>query len=312
MSNGVPGGVLTAGSINTDLVARVRRAPEAGETVTGESFGIFGGGKGANQTLASIRSGARTAILGAVANDDFGRQRLADLQAEGVDCESVARLDGIASGVALILVEDSGENRIAYVPGATTRVSPSAAETAVNRFRPAVILATLELPANSMQALIDAGRRNGATVIINATPEPAAGAGLAMQADILIVNETEARETLGWGDDESDWNAAASELRERGPQSVVITLGDEGALVLAEGGTQMIQPLHVEAVDTTGAGDAFCGAFAAQIAGGATVARAAQIGSIAGALAVTKMGAQPSQPRWAEIAATLDTQAAQR
>jgi ribokinase len=306
MSNAVTGGVLTAGSINTDLVARVRRAPEAGETVTGESFAIFGGGKGANQTLAAIRSGARTAMLGAVGNDDFGRQRLADLRAEGVDCENIARVDGAVSGVALITVEASGENRIAYMPGATATVTATAASAAVERVRPAAILATLELPPAAIQALIETGRRIGATIIINATPEPAAGAGLAMQSDILIVNETEARELLGWGEDESNWDAAASELRERGPQSVIITIGGEGAIALAEGGIKRFKPPQVTVVDTTGAGDAFCGAFAAQIAAGATVAAASQIGVIAGALAVTKMGAQPSQPRWSEIEAMLE------
>lgn len=305
MSSSATGGVLTAGSINTDLVAMVRRAPEAGETVTGESFAIFGGGKGANQTLASIRSGAKTAILGAVGNDDFGRQRLADLRAEGVDCDSVAVVEGAVSGVALITVESSGENRIAYMPGAASTVTAAAAEQAVQRVRPSAILATLELPAPAIKALIDAGRRIGATIIINATPEPAAGAALAMQSDILIVNEIEARELLGWGEDETDWDAAASELRERGPQSVIITIGDEGAVVLAEGGKQRITPPQVTVVDTTGAGDAFCGAFAARIAAGESVAKASEIGVIAGSLAVTKRGAQPSQPYWSEIEATL-------
>jgi ribokinase len=307
----VTGGVLTAGSINTDLVARVRRAPEAGETITGESFAIYGGGKGANQTLASIRSGARTAILGAVGNDDFGRQRLADLLSEKVDCASVAKVDGAVSGVALITLEASGENRIAYMPGATLTVTAAAAEAAVNRFRPSAIMATLELPAAAIQSLIDAGRRHGATIIINATPEPAAGARLAMEADILIVNATEARELLGWGEDESNWDAAASELREQGPQNVVITIGEQGAVVLSEAGTQRVTPPKVKVVDTTGAGDAFCGAFAAQVAAGASVRDAAQIGAIAGSLACTKMGAQPSQPYWADIAALLDPQAHQ-
>jgi ribokinase len=311
MSDRVTGGVLTAGSINTDLVARVRRAPEAGETITGESFAIYGGGKGANQTLASIRSGARTAILGAVGYDDFGRQRLDDLLAEHVDCASVARVDGAVSGVALITVETSGQNRIAYMPGAASTVTAAAADEAVHRFRPAAIMTTLELPNAAIQSLIDAGRRNGATIIVNATPEPAAGAKLAMQADILIVNESETRELLGWGEDESNWDAAASELREQGPQSVIITIGDQGAVVLSEGGTQRVVPPPIDVVDTTGAGDAFCGAFAAQIARGVSVMEAARTGVIAGALACTKMGAQPSQPSWSEIAAVLDPQAAQ-
>ncbi len=296
--------VLTAGSINTDLVARVRRAPDAGETISGESFAIFGGGKGANQTLASVRSGVATTIVGAVGDDDFGRQRLADLRVDNVDVESVRVLDDFPSGVAMITVEEGGENRIVYVPGATLGVTAADTAAAVARVRPTAILTTLELPAEAIQALIDQGRAIGATIVLNATPEPAAGAELARQADVLIVNESEARELLGWGSDENDWSSAASELRERGPQTVVITLGGEGVLVLGQREWRL-PALKVEVVDTTGAGDAFCGAFAAQIAQGAEVDRAAQIGVIAGAIAVTREGAQPSQPTWAEIAARL-------
>lgn len=296
--------VLTAGSVNTDLVARVRRAPDAGETISGESFAIFGGGKGANQTLASVRSGVATAIVGAVGDDDFGRQRLADLRADNVDVESVRVLSHLPSGVAMITVENGGENRIVYVPGATLGVTAGDAAAAVARVHPTAILTTLELPAEAIQALIDQGRSIGATIVLNATPEPAAGAELARQADVLIVNETEARELLGWGSDENDWSSAASELRERGPQTVVITLGAEGVLVLGQREWRLPAP-KVEVVDTTGAGDAFCGAFAAQIAQGIEVDRAAQIGVIAGAIAVTREGAQPSQPTWAEIAARL-------
>jgi ribokinase len=296
--------VLTAGSINTDLVARVRRAPEAGETITGESFAIFGGGKGANQTLASVRSGVETAILGAVGDDDFGRQRLADLRGDGVDIESVQVIPDRPSGVAVITVEHGGENRIAYMPGATLGVSAEAAERAVARVRPTAILTTLELPADAIQTLIDRGKALGATIVLNATPEPAAGADLARQADVLIVNSTEARELLGWGSDEDDWSAAASELRERGPLTVVITLGGDGVLVLGQREWRIPAPT-VEVVDTTGAGDAFCGAFAAQIARSADVEYAAKIGVIAGAISVTKPGAQPSQPYWDEIAARL-------
>lgn len=304
MSDRSTASVLTAGSINTDLVARVRRAPEAGETVTGESFAIFGGGKGANQTLASVRSGVATAILGAVGNDDFGRQRLADLQRDNVDIESVRIIDHLPSGVAIITVEDGGENRISYMPGATLGVTAEDAEKAIARVRPTAVLTTLELPPETLQALIDGAKGMGAAIIINATPEPAVGANLARQADVLIVNSTEARELLGWGNDEDDWSSAASELRERGPETVVITLGGEGVLVLGSREWRIAAP-KVQVVDTTGAGDAFCGAFAAQIAQGAAVDRAAQVGVIAGAIAVTKAGAQPSQPYWSEIAPWL-------
>lgn len=305
MNDAPVGRVLTAGSINTDLVVHVRRAPERGETVTGSAFQIFGGGKGANQTLAAARSGAQTAILGALGNDDFGRQRLADLQLDQVDVQSVAISDQAPSGVALITIESGGANRIAYVPGATLTVRPEAARAAVARVQPSAILMTLELPQETIQALIDEGRKLGATLILNATPEPAAGRDLAVQADVLIVNETEALELLDWGQDERDWESAASALRELGPQFVVITLGADGAYVVGRSVSSILPP-KVEVVDTTGAGDAFCGAFAAQIARGVEIEEAARIGVIAGALAVTKAGAQPSQPHWRDIEAYVN------
>src|SRR6478735_11808891 len=157
MSDASGGRVLTAGSINTDLVVHVRRAPERGETVTGSAFATFGGGKGANQTLASVRSGAPTSILGAVGDDDFGRQRLADLERDGVDCKSVLVSDKASSGVALITIEPDGDNRIAYVPGATLTISPEQANEAIHRVRPAAILMTLELPPETIQTLITEG-----------------------------------------------------------------------------------------------------------------------------------------------------------
>ncbi|MCC6704907.1 MAG: ribokinase [Thermomicrobiales bacterium] len=293
--------LLTAGSINTDLVVRVRRAPEAGETVTGEDFAIFGGGKGANQTVAAARSGADVAILGAIGADDFGRQRLADLEAEGIDTTGVARIAEAPSGVALITVEEGGENRIAYVPGATMRITHEHVTETFARIVPQTILTTLELPADALEELVSIGRRVGAPIIVNATPEPASHAAIAAQADVLIVNETEARELIGWGEHQSDWEAAAVRLAALGPSNVIITLGAAGALVLSESGVKLIPSPAVTVVDTTGAGDAFCGAFAAKLAAGVTIEAAALAGVIAGALAVTKAGAQPSQPTLAEI-----------
>ncbi len=293
--------LLTAGSINTDLVVRVRRAPEAGETVTGEDFAIFGGGKGANQTVAAARSGADVAILGAIGADDFGRQRLAELEAEGIDTTGVARIAEAPSGVALITVEEGGENRIAYVPGATMRITHEHVTETFARIVPQTILTTLELPADALEELVSIGRRVGAPIIVNATPEPASHAAIAAQADVLIVNETEARELIGWGEHQSDWEAAAVRLAALGPSNVIITLGAAGALVLSESGVKLIPSPAVTVVDTTGAGDAFCGAFAAKLAAGVTIEAAALAGVIAGALAVTKAGAQPSQPTLAEI-----------
>jgi ribokinase len=295
------GRVLVAGSINTDLVVNVKQAPAAGETVTGQGFAIFGGGKGANQTLASVRSGAPTGILGAVGDDDFGRQRLADLKAEQVDCSGIAVSAGAPSGVALIIVESGGENRIAYVPGASLTVTVDQATGAFAKFNPDVVLTTLELPREALTALIGAAKTAGATVIVNSTPEPSQGRDLAARADVLIANETEACELLGLPVGDHDWGELAIRLLSFGPHAIVITLGSKGALLKTERETAAIPAPKVDVVDTTGAGDAFCGAFAAALARGCSLTEAATIGVAAGAVAVAKQGAQPSMPTLAEI-----------
>lgn len=293
--------VLVAGAINTDLVARLKTAPEAGETVTGQSFAVFGGGKGANQAFASARSGAATTMLGALGNDDFGKQRLADLTAEGIDVSFVAITDQAASGVALIFVEETGQNRIAYIPGSTLTATPNQAVAAIRATRPTVLLTTLELPLPTLTALYEEARLLGAKIITNATPEPATGREIVRLANILIVNETEATELLGIQQGDRPWQAVARSLRDLGPSAVVVTLGKAGAAVdTAEFSWQIAAP-EVEVVDSTGAGDAFAGAFAAHLASGGDLRSAAQTGVLAGSIAVTKAGAQPSMPRLAEI-----------
>lgn len=295
-------GVLVAGTINTDLVARVEHAPEAGETVTGRSFAIFGGGKAANQAVAAARSGVPTAMLGALGEDDFGRQRLADLRAEGIDVESVGRTSEAASGVALITVEEaSGQNRIAYVPGATLTVAPDAAVAAVERVRPSVLLATLELPLPTLDRLVDAARGAGATIVLNASPEAAGGRSLLSRVDVLVVNEVEAGDLLGRPVDAGTGAEAATALLESGPRRVVVTLGAAGAVVAADGRVDRLAAPVVAVVDTTGAGDAFVGAMAARLAEGSDVVGAARAGVVAGSLATTRAGAQPSMPRREEI-----------
>lgn len=300
MTDGV-GRVLVAGAINTDLVARLQVAPEAGETVTGQSFAVFGGGKGANQAFSAARSGAPTWMLGAVGRDDFGTQRLSDLKAEGIDVSYVSTTDEAASGVALIFVETNGQNRIAYIPGSTLTVTPEQAVEAVRSVQPSVLLTTLELPMPTLTALYAEARALGATIITNATPEPATGRDLVALADILIVNETEAAELLGIEQGEQSWQAVARSLRELGPSTVVVTLGAAGAAVDTAELSEQIATPKVEVVDSTGAGDAFAGAFAAHLARGKDVLSAAQTGVLAGSISVTKAGAQPSMPHVAEI-----------
>ena len=306
MSEADAGLVLVAGEINTDLVGRVTRAPEAGETVSGSAFAIFGGGKGANQAVACARSGAPTAMLGAVGDDDFGRQRLDDLLADGIDVGAVDVTDETASGVALIVVEEAtGQNRITYIPGANLTVRPEAATAAVEETDPSVVLATLALPEETRRALFAAARDRDALVLLNATPEPLGARAHLSEIDVLIVNETEAGDLLGRSIGPEGAATAAEELAALGPAAVAITLGAAGALILVDGEATLIEAPAVDVVDTTGAGDAFCGAFAARLAALEDAVGAAQAGVVAGSLAATRPGAQPSMPRAEEIAAML-------
>lgn len=298
----VPGSVLVAGAINTDLVATVTRAPLAGETVTGSGFAIHGGGKGANQAVAVARSGGRALLLGAIGNDDFGRARLDDLMRDGVETGSVMTCADAPSGVALILVEEGGENRIAYVPGATLMVPQSHAIASFAAIEPSFILATNELPHDTLRALFQAARGAGAAVAFNATPDPAMAGDLVRDVAILIVNEGEAAALLGL-EALGEPGQAVAALLALGPETVVLTVGADGAHVGTSDGVQWHRPPQVTVRDTTGAGDTFCGAFMAEIARGVEVHDAARFAVIASAISVTRFGAQSSIPTREEITA---------
>jgi len=295
--------ILVAGTINTDLVVRTRRAPEAGETVTGLSFAVYGGGKGANQAVAAARAGGTVFMLSGVGDDDFGRQRLADLEAESVVTTSVVTTDRAASGVASITLDELGQNRIAYVPGAGWEVDSADAIAALDEVQPEFVLSTLELRHDTLAALFQQSKARGIALICNGTPEPAEGRNLIPLADVLIVNEQEASELAG--ESERDWTKVAQTLAELGPRIVIVTLGADGALVWADGSIEQLPTVPVEVVDTTGAGDAFCGAFASFYSENGDPSAAARKAVVAGSLSVTRAGAQPSMPTVDEIESAL-------
>ena len=295
--------VLVAGAINTDLVATVERAPRAGETVTGQGFGMYGGGKGANQAVAVARSGARVSLLGAVGDDPFGSARLADLRADGVATDHIRTVCDQASGVALITVEAEGENRIAYIPGATLTITTGDALAALEAVCPSILLAPNELPPAALLALVTRARELGVQVILNAAPDPSTVVPLLPFVDILIVNWGEALELAGIAESSPEIPVLIAALTRLGVSRVVITRGGEGVIGVDGDASFEVPPVKVEAVDTTGAGDAFCGALAASLARGATFHDAVVYASIAGAISVTRVGAQSSIPTREEIEA---------
>jgi ribokinase len=297
------GRVLVLGSINSDLVVRIARLPRPGETVVGGEFAVYGGGKGANQAIAAARAGAAVAMIGCVGEDAYGAARLADLQREGIETSGVRRLAGVASGVALIGVDATGQNLIMVASGANHQATV-AMGAALPCAAGDVALLQLELPLPVVAAGLAAARRAGALAILNAAPVDPAAAALLPDVDLLVVNEIEAADLLGAAADAVD-AAVLRRLAALGPRQVVVTLGGAGVAVWDGAAAWRLPALPVTPVDTTGAGDAFCGVLAAGLAAGLDLAGAVRRGVVAGGLAVTRPGAQSSLPARAEIEAAL-------
>ncbi|MER6270617.1 ribokinase [Streptomyces sp. 900105755] len=292
--------LLVVGSANADLVIRVERRPGAGETVLGGDLATHPGGKGANQAVAAARLGARTALLARVGDDAHGRLLLDSQLAAGVDTVGVLA-GGAPTGVALITVDPSGDNSIVVSPGANGRLTPADVRAAVSLFHASRVVSTqLEIPLETVLEVV----RNlapGSRLVLNPSPpRPLPGEVLAA-CDPLIVNEHEARVILGEAcvsEEPADW---ARLLLAKGPRSVVVTLGADGALVADGGGVSHVASVKVDAVDTTGAGDAFTAALAVRLGAGASLAEAAAYAARVGAAAVTRRGAQESYPTAAEV-----------
>ncbi|RZB14678.1 ribokinase [Streptomyces sp. F001] len=294
--------LLVVGSANADLVIGVERRPAAGETVLGSDLAVHPGGKGANQAVAAARLGARTALLARVGDDAHGRLLLDSQRAAGVDTVGVL-VGGAPTGVALITVDPSGDNSIVVSPGANGKLTPEDVRAAGSLFHASrVVSAQLEIP---LETVVEAVRSMGpdSRFVLNPSPPRPLPQEVLAACDPLILNEHEAKVILGdalVGDDPADW---ARILLARGPRSVVVTLGAEGSLVASAEGVTRVPSMKVDAVDTTGAGDAFTAALAWKLGAGASLAEAAAYAARVGAAAVTKQGAQESFPTAEEVAA---------
>ncbi|MFF5188251.1 ribokinase [Streptomyces sp. NPDC000345] len=295
--------LLVVGSANADLVIGVERRPAAGETVLGSDLAVHPGGKGANQVVAAARLGARTALLARVGDDAYGRLLLDSQRAAGVDTVGVL-VGGAPTGVALITVDPSGDNSIVVSPGANGRLTPEDVRAAACLFQTSrVVSAQLEIPLETVVA-VAASLAPDCRFVLNPSPPRPLPAVLLAACDPLIVNEHEARVLLGEAYDPAsgpeDW---ARILLAKGPRSVVVTLGAEGALVASGEGVERVASVRVDAVDTTGAGDSFTAALAWKLGTGASLAEAAAYAARVGAVAVTRRGAQESFPTAEEVEA---------
>ena len=299
--------VVVVGSLNLDHVISVGRLPAPGETVPGRGYITVPGGKGLNQAVTAARQGVPVAMVGCVGADAEGDLLKEVLAREGIGTSGVLRLPGARSGTALITVAAGGANTVVVAAGANGRLSPDEVEAAGRSLRPgAVLLAQLEVPLGAVKAALSAARARGAISVLN--PAPALGPlpeELLSLVDVLVPNETEALAISG----KATPREAAAWLLARGCRRVLVTLGEQGALLAGEDGVVALPAFHVAAVDTTAAGDAFCGVLASSLASGQDVLTAARRAGAAGALASTVMGALPSLPSAAQVDELLAAQA---
>jgi ribokinase len=295
--------ITVVGSLNMDLVVRAPRIPQPGETIIGGDFRTVPGGKGANQAVAAARLGAQVSMVGRVGGDAFGGALRDNLGASGVDRAFVARDPEAATGIALITVDDGGQNSIVVVSGANMRLLPAdvdAAEAAI--VASDALLLQLESPMETVTRAAELARAHGVRVVLNPAPAGPIPPALLALVDVLIPNESETAYLAGMEvGDQFQAEAAAHSLRDMGVTTVVLTLGERGAMLAWECGTQLFSAFDVTPVDTTAAGDAFVAGFAVALAEGRSLAEAVRWGNAAGALAATKMGAQPSLPTRAAL-----------
>jgi ribokinase len=288
--------VIVVGSINMDVVAVAPRHPARGETVLGTALRFAPGGKGANQAVAAVRLKAPTELVGRVGRDNFGDSLLAFLRGEKVGTAGVGQLDDIATGTALIVVGEDGDNTIVSVPGANHTMTPADAD-AVSVEVDDIVVVQYELPLAVTYAALSRGRRNGARTILNPAPAQKSPPELLRLADFVVVNETELALLTG----DQAVAAGLRALRQRADQVVIATLGADGAIALIGSDEVHARGRAVPVVDTTGAGDCFVGALASALCSWADIEEAVHFANLAASFAVQRFGAAPGMPVLADL-----------
>lgn len=296
-------GILVIGSSNTDMILQLDRLPRRGETILGGEFVTAAGGKGANQAVAAARAGGQVTFIARVGQDMFGDQALAGFRRDGIDVRHVVRDRQAPSGVALIFVAKDGENCIAVAGGANGRLSPADVRQAKPAFAGAsAVVMQLETPLETVQAAAELAAQAGVPVILNPAPAQPLPAKLLELVSILTPNETEAELLTGVKvTDDTSAAQAAEKLMKRGVRTVIVTLGARGAFVASAEVRQRVPGFKVKPVDTVAAGDVFNGALAVALGEGRPLLDAVRFANAAAAIAVTRLGAQPSAPKRREI-----------
>jgi ribokinase len=300
--------VVVAGSANIDLIARVSHLPKPGETVGDAEFSQAHGGKGANQAVAAARAGANVSFISSLGDDLFGQSMLKDFQRTGINTDYIMQAKGVPTGTALIWVDAQGENSIAVAPGANYQLSSDYIdECRILLSGAELILLQLEIPFETVEYIIDLCASLGKKIMLNPAPARKLERRHLKPLYCLIVNETEAAMISGLPVESRDEiQEAAKALLGMGPQMVVITLGSKGVYYVSKREQKFVDAYPVKTVDTTAAGDVFCGVLAAQLVKNKKVEDAIKFANAAAALSTTILGAQPSAPNQQQIQEFLD------
>ncbi|OYP39184.1 ribokinase [Rhodopirellula sp. MGV] len=294
--------IAVLGSINMDLVVRCAKLPTPGQTISAGSFDEIPGGKGANQAVAAVRAGGEVHMIGRVGDDGFGNQLLQHLENENVNCDGVQVTGSSPSGVAIVAVERSGENSIIVVPGANGQVTVDDVIRHGDLIRQSdVLMVQLETPFDAVEAAIQVAKESGVKVILDPAPAITLPPTL-LNVDVICPNESEAAILTGRSCDNIEQaKKLAERLHELGAAIAIITMGEVGTVVHDGTQTMLIESHRIEAVDTTAAGDAFAGTLAVRLAMGLSLPEAIRFANVAGALAASVAGAQPSLPTAAQV-----------
>lgn len=295
--------IVVIGSSNVDLLMKMDHLPEKGETVTDAEFFQVYGGKGANQAVAAARAGGNVAFVNCVGEDAYTPQMVQNYKNDGIDTRFVFHENGIASGHALIMIGGEGMNYLSVAPGANYKLTTAKIDEALPVIdEAAIIVMQYEIQEETIKYVIDLANQKGIPVMWNCAPARAFDLTYIPKINILVLNEVEAGFLAGIQvENETEAEKAAQKLVDSGVEKVIITLGSKGAFVVTQTEKVSVPAFKVEAVDTTAAGDTFCGAFAVALVEGKSLKDALQFASAAAAISVTRMGAQPSAPNRLEI-----------